>query len=73
MRQLCMVTGGANGIGEGIVRRLHDDVRTSSYFVVTAEGPVDVERHCSQEELRLSTVLFLNGTAVSLSRLALRR
>ncbi|MEX0806545.1 MAG: SDR family oxidoreductase [Candidatus Binatia bacterium] len=25
MNQLCIVTGGANGIGEGIVRRLHDD------------------------------------------------
>lgn len=25
MSQLCIVTGGANGIGEGIVRRLHDD------------------------------------------------
>lgn len=25
MSQLCIVTGGGNGIGEGIVRRLHDD------------------------------------------------
>jgi NAD(P)-dependent dehydrogenase (short-subunit alcohol dehydrogenase family) len=25
MSQLCIVTGGANGIGEGIVRRLHDE------------------------------------------------
>lgn len=25
MSSLCIVTGGANGIGEGIVRRLHDD------------------------------------------------
>jgi len=28
MRQLCIVTGGAIGIGEGIVRCLHDDVST---------------------------------------------
>jgi len=47
MRQLCIVTGGAHGIGEGIVRRLHDDVRTSFYSVVVAEGPVYLECHCS--------------------------
>ena len=40
MNKLCIVTGGANGIGEGIVRRLHHD----GYCVVFCDIDIDRER-----------------------------
>jgi 3-oxoacyl-[acyl-carrier protein] reductase len=45
MSQLCIITGGANGIGEGIVRRLHDD----AYDVLFCDVDIRKGEALSQE------------------------